>query len=286
VLRLNLKEGAVYRIRMLTTQDLTQSFEGQTFDNRQKMGFEYTYTVTSQDPDGSAWVDVIYTRAIFESETPFGTDSYDSADPPSQIPEGAEGFAAVVGSGFSIKIGSDGEILEIVGLDEMIDQILSGLDLPDPEMRQAFELAIREQYGDQAMKDQLGGLLLDFPEGSLRVGDTWTSTQESTATLPVVVENTYTLLSFDENTALIEVRSEISTGAGEGGMDMGLFAFDFTLSGTQEGMIQIDLKTGLSNSIIDQRLVGEMTIVVEGEEVSVPLSILQTIQVESVQLAP
>lgn len=286
VLQLDLEEGAVYRIRMLTTQDISQSFEGQTFDVSQTMGFEYTYTVTSRDPDGSAWVDVSYTRAIFESDTPFGTDTYDSADPPAQIPEGAEGFAAVVGSGFSMRIGSDGEILEIVGLDEMIDQMLSELDLPDPEIRQAFELTIREQYGDEAMKDQLGGLLFDFPEGSLRVGDTWTSTQETTAMFPVVVENTYTLLDFDESTALIEVRSEISSGTGEGGMDMGLFAFDFTISGSQEGMIQVDLKTGLTNSIIEQSLMGEMTIVVEGEEVSVPLNILQTIQVESVQLAP
>jgi hypothetical protein len=286
VLQLDLEQGAVYRIRMLTTQDLSQSFEGQTFDIGQTMGFEYTYAVTSHDPDGSAWVDVTYTRALYESETPFATDSYDSADPPGQIPEGAEGFAAVVGTGFSMRIGADGEILEIEGLDEMVDQMLSELDLPDPEMRQALEQTIRQQYGEQAMKDQLGSLLFDFPEGSLRVGDTWSSMQESNAMLPVVAENTYTLVDFDENTALIEVRSEISTGTGEGGMDMGLFAFDFTITGTQEGLIQVDLKTGLANSVIDQNLVGEMSIVVEGEEVSVPLNILQTIQVESVQLAP
>jgi hypothetical protein len=286
VLQLDLEQGAVYRIRMLTTQDLSQSFEGQTFDIGQTIGFEYSYAVTSHDPDGSAWVDVTYTRALYESETPFATDSYDSADPPGQIPEGAEGFAAVVGTGFSMRIGADGEILEIEGLDEMVDQMLSELDLPDPEMRQALEQTIRQQYGEQAMKDQLGSLLFDFPEGSLRVGDTWSSMQESNAMLPVVAENTYTLVDFDENTALIEVRSEISTGTGEGGMDMGLFAFDFTITGTQEGLIQVDLKTGLANSVIDQNLVGEMSIVVEGEEVSVPLNILQTIQVESVQLAP
>ena len=111
ILQLDPEEGAVYRIRTLTTQDISQSFEGQTFEIGQKMGFEYMYTVTSREPDGSAWVDVTYTRAIFESETPFGTESYDSADSPGRIPEGAEGFAAVVGTGFSMKIGSDGEIL-------------------------------------------------------------------------------------------------------------------------------------------------------------------------------
>jgi len=286
VLQLDLEEGAVYRIRTLTTQDISQSFEGQTFEIGQKMGFEYTYTVTSREPDGSAWVDVMYTRAIFESETPFGSDSYDSANSPSQIPEGAEGFAAVVGTGFSMKIGSDGEILKIEGLDEMLDQILSALDLPDAEMRQAFELTMRQQYSEQAMKDQLGNLLFDFPEGSLQVGDSWSSTQESNVMLPIIAETTYTMLDFDENTALIEVRSEIRTGEGEGGMDFGLFAFDFTIAGTQEGTIQVDLNTGLANSVIDQILMGEMMMVIEGEEISVPLNINQTVQVESVQLAP
>ena len=286
VLQLDLEDGAVYRIRTLTTQDISQSFEGQTFEIGQKMGFDYTYTVTSREPDESAWVDVTYTRAIFESETPFGSDSFDSADSPSQIPEGAEGFAAVVGTGFSMKIGSDGEILKIEGLDEMLDQILSELNLPDAEMRQAVELTMRQQYSEQALKDQLGNLLFDFPEGSLQVGDSWNSTQESNVMLPIIAETTYTLLDFDENTALIEVRSEIRTGEGEGGMDFGLFAFDFTISGTQEGTIQVDLNTGLANSVIDQILLGEMTVVIEGEEVSVPLNIHQTVQVESVQLAP
>lgn len=286
VLRLNFQDGAVYRFRMLTTQDLSQTFDGQTFDISTVTGFEYTYTVTRLDPDGSAWVDVIYTRALYETDSAFLNISYDSADPPGQIPEGAEGFAAIVGIGFSMRIGPDGDIQEIEGLDAMYDQMLAELDLPDPEMRQAFELTFREQFGDQAMKDQLGNLLFEFPEGSLQVGDSWTSTEETTVMLPIVVETTYTLLGFDENTALIEVRSEISTGTQEGGLDLGLFAFDFTLTGSQEGRVQVDLKTGLTNSISDQTLRGEMTLVADGEEITVPINILQTVQIESVQLAP
>ncbi len=103
---------------------------------------------------------------------------------------------------------------------------------------------------------------------------------------PIGVENTFTLLDFDENTALIEIRSEISTGSQEAGLDLGLFAFDFTLTGSQEGQIQVDLRTGLTNSNIDQTLRGEMTIQAEGEDITVPFNILQTIQIESVQLAP
>jgi len=286
VLRHSFQDGAVYRIRILQTVNLSQSFEGQALDISQQVGFEYTFSVTSVDPDGSAWVDIVYTRALYETDTPFGADKYDSADPSGVIPAGAQGIAAIIGGGYSMRIGPDGEILEVEGLDEMLDRILAGMDLPDPEMRQAFELTFREQFGEQAMKDQLGNLLFEFPEGSLQVGDTWATTQETTALVPIVVENTFTLLGFDESTALIEVRSEISAGTGEGGMKLGLFAFDFTISGSQEGLIQVDLETGLSNSTIDQVLTGEMTIVAEGEEITVPINILQTIQVESVQIAP
>ena len=285
-LRLNFENGAVYRFRILTTQDLSQTFEGQTFDIGQEIGFEYTYTVTSVESDGSAWIDVAYTRAIYEVDTPFGTDTYDSADPPAQTPEGAQGFAAIVGSGFLMRIGPDGEVLEIEGLGEMYEQMLGSLDIQDPELRQLLEVTLQEQYSEQSLTDQVGSLLFDFPEGALRVGDTWASTQETNVMLPVVTENIFTLVDFDENTALIEVKSEISTGAQEGGMDFGLFAFDMKLSGSQDGQIRVDLNTGLANSVIDQVLSGEMTIVVEGEEIAVPISILQTIQVESVQISP
>ena len=285
-LRLNFEHGAVYRFRILTTQDLSQTFEGQTFDISQEIGFEYTYTVTSVEPDGSAWIDVAYTRAIYEVDTGFGTDAYDSPDPPAQTPEGAQGFAAIVGSGFSMRIGPDGEVLEIEGLGEMYEQMLGSLDIPDPELRQLLEVSLQEQYSEQSLRDQVGSLLFDFPDGALQVGDTWASTQETSVMLPIVTENTFTLVGFDENTALIEVKSEISTGAQEGGMDFGLFAFNMNLSGSQEGLIQVDLSTGLANSVIDQTLTGEMTIVAEGEEISVPIHIVQTIQVESVQISP
>jgi hypothetical protein len=285
-LQLDLQEGAIYRIRFLTSQDLSQSFEGQSIDISQKVGFEYTYTVTGREPDGSAWVDVMYTRAVYEMDIPFGTESYDSADPPGQIPEGAEGFAAIVGTGFAMKVASDGEILEIVGLEEMYEQMVSEMDLTDPELRQAFDLTFRDQFSEQAMKDQMGNLLFEFPEGSIGVGDSWTSTQESSVMFPVVAENTYTLLDFDESTALIEVRSEIRAGTDEGGMDADLFGIEFTIIGSQEGLIEVDLNTGLPNSNVDQVLTGEMTLVVEGEQITVPLNILQTVQVESVQLAP
>ena len=283
VLRLIFEEGAVYRIRMLQNQSLSQTFEGQTFDISQKFGYEYTYTVTGMEPDGSSWIDIEYTRALYQTETPFGTESYDSANPPGAIPEGAEGIAAIVGSGFSIKIGLNGQILEVDGLDEMYAQMLSELD---PAMRQLIESTLEAQFGEEALKDQLGNFFFEFPEDSLQVGDSWSSSEETAAMLPIAVDSTYTLQSFDEDTALIEVVSSISTGSMDETLDLDLFAFDFTLTGVQEGLIEIDLKTGLTNSIVEQTLTGEMTIEAEGEEVTVPLSIVQTIQVESAQIAP
>lgn len=55
------------------------------------------------------------------------------------------------------------------------------------------------------------------------------------------------------------------------------------ISGTQEGLIPVDLQTGLANSIIEQTISGEMSFVVEEEEITVPMNIRQTIQVESLQ---
>ncbi len=285
VLQLNLSEGAAYRIRTLTSQTVSQDFQGLTLETDQQSGFEYTYTVTMQESDGSAWIDVTYTRALYEIDSTLGTVSYDSADP-GPVPEGVEAIAAIVGSGFSIRVLPDGEILEIQGLEEMYDQMLAALETEDPQLRSTFELAFREQFGERALKEQLGSLLFEFPEQPISVGDSWNTTQETTVIAPMVVENTYTLLDFDQDQALIEVSSTVRLATEEGGLNMGLMVLDFTMTGAQEGQIQVDLKTGLSNSVVNQILTGEMTAEIEGEQITIPMTIDQTVQVESVQIAP
>jgi hypothetical protein len=82
------------------------------------------------------------------------------------------------------------------------------------------------------------------------------------------------------------MRSLITPNADAGPVDFGLFQIAYSLSGEQEGVIMVDLASGLSNSQIRQSLSGEMEMSAEGQTINVPLKIEGMVKVESSRVEP
>jgi hypothetical protein len=286
VLRMNLDPGQVYQVRFRTEQQVTQSIQGQSFDTEQRIAYEYTYSVRSLDAAGSAWVDVVYTRVYLEQVTVVGSLLYDSANPPAEIPAGAEPFAALVGSGFSILITPQGEVLEIDGLEAMYEQMLQAMDFADPAAEEQFRQSIQQQFGEEAMKQQMNGASFRFPAEPIRVGESWTVTSEMAVALPMIMESTYTLRSVEGNVAVVEVSSQIQPNPDAGPVEFGSVQIEYSLSGEQVGRVQVDLSSGLSNSQIQQTLSGEMVMGVEGQSMTIPVTIHGLVEVESSRIEP
>jgi hypothetical protein len=98
----------------------------------------------------------------------------------------------------------------------------------------------------------------------------------------LTVKATYTRRGYDEHTATIEVRSQFSTADGLELVDFGLFRLGYALTGDQEGTMLVDRSTGLVNLQLHQDLNGQMTIELEGEQLSIPISALGVFQVRVV----
>jgi hypothetical protein len=286
VLRMNLQPGEAYRVRFSTEQQIHQSMQGQSLDTEQRIGYEYNYSIRSADAAGNTWIDVVYTWVHFEQETVLGSVLYDSDNPPAQIPPGAEGFAALLGNGFSMLVTPQGEVLEIEGIEAMYDQMLEAMDFPDPATEEQFRQAIQQQFGEDALKQQMNGASFEFPQEAVQVGDSWTVSTETTAVMPMAMESTYTLRRVEGNVATVEMRSLISPNPDAGPVDFGLFQIAYSLSGEQEGVIQVDLASGLSSSQIRQSLSGEMEMSAEGQTIKVPLEIEGLVKVESSRAEP
>ena len=283
-MQLNLQVGEVYQIRMISDQKVTQNLDGETQVTSQTFGYGYSYTVTDVDEDGNIWLDALYTWALFEQDGPLGTVSYDSANPPEVVPDAAIGFHGLVGNGFSLKFSPDGLILEIAGLDEMYAGVIDEMGFTDDAVRAQMEQLMQEQFGEEALSEQLNNLVLQLPEESLLIGDTWTVTADSSAIVPMVVETTYTLLSIDGDIATIDVSSVITPDPDGGLMDFGAFQISYSLNGDQEGFTEVDVSTGLTmNFALNQSMFGEMVMYMDGEELSVPSTIEATTTIEAIK---
>ena len=261
----------MFRYRMLSDQDISQTINGSNGSVNQKIGFEYLYSIASVDADGNTWADIEYTWVLYEQKTLMNKVAYDSSNPPAEVPPEALGYSVMVGKGFSILISPDGEVVEVEGLDELYDAVLDELDIDDWELRQQLELLLETSFGEEAIKESCGELVFSSPDEPIRVGESWSVTVERSLPIPIVVENEYTLRDYDGKIATFDVFSTIVSSE-EGMMDIVGVQLGYAVSGTQEGFIEVDTESGLTlTSEISQDISGEAIVIYDGEEMRIPL---------------
>jgi hypothetical protein len=227
---------------------------------------------------------VEYEWIQLQQTTPMGTVEYDSRNPSEDSEPIAQELGFMVGKIFSMKVSPSGEILEIAGLDTLLYEFIENLDVEDETLRAEFEEQIQEVFSEDALIEQMGNMIVDYPEGEVRIGDTWTASAESTGLAPVVVETTYTLEAYEDGIATISVVSTIDSDPETSVMDMGIYQIQYDLTGTQEGTIDVDTKVGLSlSSVITQEISGEMTLIIEEEEFTVPTTMTSNATIEMIK---
>lgn len=276
--------GDVYRIDMTMVQEITQTFEGEEMITEQTMGFGYSISATSGDEDGNVWLDAQYEWIQLQQNTPVGTVEYDSRNPPEDSDPLYQAFGNMVGKGFSMKVSPSGEVLEVTGVDTLLFGLIEDLGVEDETLRAQFEEQIQEQFSEEALKEQMGNMIVDYPEGEVRIGDTWTASSQSTDLAPIAVETTYTLEAYEDGIATVRMVSTLNSDPETSVMDMGMFQIKYDLTGTQEGTVEVDIEIGLSvNSVITQEMSGEMTLIVEEEEFSVPITMTSNVTIEMIK---
>jgi hypothetical protein len=285
VMKVNLSQGDIIRIRMTSDQKLSQDLgEGQMQEIDQTIGYGYTYTVTEVDPDGNYWVDVTYDWILIEQDAPQATFKYDSADPPDVTPPEAMSYHAMVGKGFSLLMSPQGQTLEVTGLEELYAAILDDMEIEDQELRLQMEEMLNTQFGEEALKDQCNNIIIDYPEDALKVGDTWQGSMEATSPFPMIVQTTYVLTAIEGDTATLDVSSTISPHPEAEPLDLVFATVIYNMSGEQHGTAEYDLKTGWTRySEITQSMVGEMILTMEGEEYTIPMTMEATTIVEMIE---
>jgi hypothetical protein len=280
-LRFKPQMGDAYKVQMVAEQQISQTLEGETMDVVQTIGMGFTYNVTEVDANGNAWVDVVYDSARLDQSSPSGDVSYDSANPPEEVPPGALGFSALVGKGFRMKISPEGEIIEVTGLDTMINDMLDDMGITDEALLEQLRQSISEQYDADAMREQMGNTVINYPDGPVRIGDTWTETTTSGGQFPVQAESVYTLQEYQDGIATIGMTSTVSINPNAEPQSIAGMELVYNLSGEQEGVMLINVETGwTAGATITQTMSGDMTISSGGTDMTIPMSIFSVINLE------
>ena len=209
-LKLKLKPGQKHSMRIITENKISHTIMGQQQKINHHKIVELEFEVEKVEPNGAAWVKVIYRSLKEKGESNQGKMGYDSTKP--ETFEGnplATSYNAMIGQGFVMKITPDGKVAKLKGIDEMYGQMAEKIvDAEDEfirkKIRDRSEVAaegrakesikdLNKRYGsrkkrveavkemikknplftDEMFKETVANVFVLLPSSPVGAGDSW-----------------------------------------------------------------------------------------------------------------
>ncbi len=271
-LSFNPQAGSTYQYVTTTDQTTSQEAMGQKMESKNHMEMYATYAVAN-NKDNDRELTVTYDRIIMKQsamgmEVSVDTDVTDTTTGSVQT----KMFQNMKGQPFSIVLTKDGSIKEVKGFSSIMDKMMNAVG---NESSQEVKQSMKALLGEDFIKSMFTQAFKIFPDKKVGVNDTWKTKMEIKSLLGLALENSYTLKSFDDKKAVLDVQSTITTN---GDMEMMGMKIKGDLKGKSSGTIEVERNTGMVlNSNIKQTINGEMEVM----NMKVPISIDQTVKIEA-----
>jgi hypothetical protein len=164
-----------------------------------------------------------------------------------------------------------GLVNNVSGVDAMLDSMAKNMGLTDSLVTSAFKTQMEGQYNAESIKSQMKKTLIIYPDKELNKGDKWSADESVSVPFSMNIQTTYELADYDENTATINVSSDIFTDGGSMTVNGATMTPDLT--GVQSGTIIVDRKTGLVLSTETEQLITGAMNMTSPSEMEIPIEI-------------
>jgi hypothetical protein len=248
-LKIRLSPGDSHELKMLQTQNITQTVNGQEMKITQTMEWLYGLNCKSVDANGTMAIEMTYKAAKMTMEGPMGKMEFDSVNPKpidANKPQDkmmAAIFSAIVGCKFGMQVSPTGETAGVSGIKEMMAKMKEKMG--DSNEAKMIDTFLSKMFDEKEMKNMAGSLMVVFPKTPAAVGDTWYDTMSMNIMVPIDVETTYIFKSRKDGIAYIDAVAKFDMGDSAKQIDMGPAKMSMQLSGTMNAKNQVDEKTGL-----------------------------------------
>ncbi len=264
----SLKTGTTYTTKVLLDQSISQTIMGQSQNSDSDQGYGIKMTVIDIE-DGNYSIKMVYNSIMINQ--PMVGLSYDSETATTEPTGPAKAIASVLDKELNFTLGKDGVISNITGFEALLDSMVANMGITDENQASAFKAQMSAQYNSQTIEDQLNRTLIVFPNKELNKGDTWSEDQSITTPFALNIQTTYELAGYDNDTATLNITSDIFTEGGEMSMNGATMTPDLT--GVQSGTIKIDRKTGLILESNMEQLISGLLNITSPQEMEIPMEI-------------
>jgi hypothetical protein len=256
-IELRLVKGETYVQRMTSDAVITQDLNGQSMIIKMGIDGKMNYKVT-EVMDTIYTIEVGYESLGFKMEMQGASMSYSSKNTNDMF---GKMLNAMTKKSFTIKMNRKGKVIEVKNVDNLFNAIFDELGELSEQQKAQFKAQLAESYGESSFKGNLEMSMAIFPAVPVAKGESWNTQTGIRSKMAMNITNTFTLKEITDTYYLLTCTSKLSPDSKAGftqsnGMDM-----KYNLTGTMNGEIKIDKKTGwVISSSYEQNLSGATTI--------------------------
>jgi hypothetical protein len=281
-LELKLNKGKTYYERMLIEQKMTQEIMGQQQIINMTIGMIQKGDVLETDSQGNMRIRYTYMGTRFKQDGPMGSVDYDSAKQTTP-PAGAEGFAALIGQSYSMRISPKGKVLDVNGVKEMGEAVRE--KLPAGANPADTSSPLSSFLDEQSIREMTEQSMAIYPDQPVEIGASWTTKQTVKRGMPMFTESKLTLQKREGGVATIALAGTIKPDPSGPPMDVQGMKMKMDMAGTQDSTILMNEATGLVQSRKGkQDLKGQIKIGASAEgpfDMQIPMTMATTFTVET-----
>lgn len=240
LLKFNFEKGKGYDYEM--SMSIDQEVKGQPI--AMDMSYYYSMDVTDENADVKTIttkidrfkmnMGVMGMNIKVDTDEPLSTDASDSSALKNPMQMVNRVFGAIKGQEFSMKVNSEGKVLEVNGMEEMAKRLVDSMGLDEGEKEKVLE-QFSQQFNAEKMKSQFERTWYIFPNKEVKVGDKWErNSNTNMGGLEGNYKSTYEVTDIEGD--MVTLREKTKIDSEKSGM---------AFTGNLEGTTVVDSRSGL-----------------------------------------
>lgn len=277
-LMLNFKQGDSFNVEENTNLKTIMTVSNQNIETDQNEKVTYNYKIVDVDKNNIYTIKSTIKTMYFKQASTQGNIEYDSSKNASNSDALSKMMNSVIGKSYILKITSNGEVKEINGVDEIINDALSNTGLNEKDKSEVLS-TFNQIFNNEALKQQIEQMFRLYPDKKVNVGDKWNRNTDITAGIPMLIDSTMQFKEEKDGIAYIAGNSKIKVNEKNAVMNISGMKFNYNLTGDENGSFNVKEDSGIiSDGKINQKLSGTICvdngqIIREGFPISIESSI-------------
>jgi len=262
-LQWKLAKGKTYYQRTLVEQQIGQEIMNQQQKSENSIGIGLKLEVLDVDAQGNMQIQYTYLWTRLKQVNPVAQVDYDSSSK-SPVPAGAEGFAALVGQSYTVKMTPKGQILDVNGVEQLREAVLKK-SLAGAEAPMGMN-PVTPYIEKDSLKQMTESNMAIYPDKPVNVGDSWSRAVAFKVGFTIAIQSKWTLQKEEAGVATIAAAATLRTDPNAPPMEANGMKVKSDLSGTGEGTLTVAEATGLITSSKEhQQLKGQISIIASAD---------------------